>query len=133
MNYSERLELVDLLPLSYRRELLDLNFVYNCIHKKNCINIRTYCDFYPLRNYHRNFNMQIRMVKTEQFKYFFFNRIVKLWNNLTPETKMTPYGRSGSLFKSSIRRLYLRKRLNFDVENYCTLTTFCKCALCRYR
>ena len=82
--YPERLAKLRLLPLEYRREILDLCFFFKCLKGYIDFNVLSYVNFkapkYNIRN------CEAALVKglfiTNVFKYSFFNRIVDLWNCL---------------------------------------------------
>ena len=70
--YPERLVKLRLLPLEYRREILDLCFFFKCL--KGYVNFKV--PKYNIRNCEAS--LVKGLFKTNVFKYSFFNRIVDL-------------------------------------------------------
>ena len=85
LNYNERLKKIELLPLVYRREILDLIFFYKCFKGICELDISQYVSF---RIYTRNLRgidnltLSVPFSRTEAFKNSYFIRICRLWNGL---------------------------------------------------
>ena len=85
LNYNERLKKIELLPLVYRREILDLIFSYKCFKGICELDISQYVSF---RIYTRNLRgidnltLSVPFSRTEAFKNSYFIRICRLWNGL---------------------------------------------------
>ena len=79
--YPERLVKLGLLPLEFRREVLDLCFFSNVFVD---ILTLTYVSFKSSRYSMGNSEAELSKVRfrTDIFKFSFFNRIVDLWNGL---------------------------------------------------
>ena len=97
-----------LLPLEYRREMLDLCFFFKCLKGYIDFNVLSYVNFktpkYNIRN--SEATLEKGLFKTDVFKFSFFNRIVDLWNCLPLGMRTIEHF---SLFKSSITKFYLNK------------------------
>ena len=82
LSYSERLLKLELLPLSYRREYLDLIFIFNSLNSLNSYSIETVAVFNDdvyLRD--GNVNKLVSLLpipRTEHYINFFSNRLVQL-------------------------------------------------------
>ena len=108
LSYPERLVKLKLLPLEYRREMLDLCFFFKCLKGYIDFNVLSYVNFktpkYNIRN--SEATLEKGLFKTDVFKFSFFNRIVDLWNCLPLGMRTIEHF---SLFKSSITKFYLNK------------------------
>ena len=93
MSYKERVLTLDLLPLTYDREL----FLYNCIFGYTDLNIGRYVTFITHGRYRsKNPNLILKPAycKTTTFQASFFDRNVKRWNficNLAPHDKFSKF------------------------------------------
>ena len=93
MDYKERLTSLDLLPLSSRRELNDLNFFYRCKLGQYDLDVNKYVVFNSDNQQNRpttrlssdHLALSFQRCKTESHKQSYFNRIVPLWNQLPLE------------------------------------------------
>ena len=108
MSYKQLLLTLDLLPLTYDRELRDLVFLYNCIFGYTDLNIGRYVTFITHSQYRsKNPNLILKPAycKTTIFQASFFNRNVKLWNFIC---NLAPYDKFSSLssFKKFLRATY---------------------------
>ena len=81
LSYNERLKKLELLPLVYRREILDLIFFYKCFKGICKLDISQYVSF---RVYTRNLRstdnltLNVPFSRTEAFKNSYFIRICRL-------------------------------------------------------
>ena len=60
---------------------------------------------YNTRNFDPN-NYRVNLIKQDYLKYFYFNRVVLLWNKLPKDYKSIT---SLNLFKNKLLHLYRRK------------------------
>ena len=123
--YVQRLTDLHLLPLTFRREINDLLFLYKCIHGLITVDFDTEISYTTVSN--RRFNgvvLILNSVRTETFMSSFFNRIVHMWNALPDNVRNAD---SFAAFKRNIFTLYIDKLPSFDVDNLCTWTTTCRC------
>ena len=131
LNYPDRFDRLNMLPLSCRRDISDLCQLYKCIQDPRSLPP----DGVHFRNDQRctrqseSSNFPIPRGKTEQSRKFYFNRVVYSWNKL-PENVKSASPLLG--FKKSLTT-YFNDILesNFNVNNTCTWVHVCKCALCR--
>ena len=87
LEYKDRLNTLNLMPLSFRREIGDLVFFFRCLHGDYELDTRDYVSFVSPTGMHTRsasdtFKLKVNFCKTESHKMFFFNRIVPIWNQL---------------------------------------------------
>ena len=129
--YADRLDRLNMLPLSYRRYISDLCQLYKFIQDP--------CSLPPDSVHFRNdnrctrqsesSNFPIPRCKNEQSHLFYFNRVVYSWNKL-PESVKNASTLLG--FKKSLTT-YFNDILeyNFIVNDTSARVHVCQCALCR--
>ena len=93
LNYKERCEIINLLPLSFRREMADNKLLYKSMYKTNFSNnvselVKTYILNPRLRSSRKGLLLQPQQLRTETYKGFYTNRIVTLWNQLPPTLRV---------------------------------------------
>jgi len=115
LNYNERLNKLNLLPLVYQREMKDLTTFYKL--KSGYYNVPVdqyfkFCSDKRLRSYSNN-KLKINTVKTELFKATFFNRIPYLWNNL-PLNIRNNNNLGIAIFKKQCTEFYKTKKFGPD-------------------
>ena len=133
-DYRDRLIKLNLLPLAYRREVLDVTFFYKILNNLYHLNVKDFISFtYSNERLTRSSNDPVylctQMCKTESGKKLFFNRIVNIWNSIPYNIRNSD---TISIFKSQINTFY--KSLfhsTFDPNNMCTWTVSCACNKCR--
>jgi len=143
ISYTERLTLCNLLPLSYRREVLDLTFFLKSYHGKTGYNVRDYVEFNDVQGtrptrqqvrgcYLRTTNLSINSVYNNQF---FPPRVCRIWNSLPPDLQTTLKPLSESLvIKQFLNPYYFKLRDNYyDTDNMCTWINYCRCARCKHQ
>jgi len=133
-DYRDRLIYCQLLPLSYRRELLDLSFLFKCFLGQYGIDIHQYISF-PLTSLRSNSQAKLQPQKclTTTFKNYFFQRIVHIWNALPLNIrtlKLSPVVTINT-FKKAILVHYLSLTNDrFNSNDVCTWVTHCQCPSC---
>ena len=137
IDYKSRLKICDLLPLSYRREFLDINFLYKCIHNKTLSIILDKISFSGRRGklLINDVNLGLLLIQnanSEIYKHFYSHRIVPVWNGVPCEIRSIEFGTNGAKFKKHLSN-YFRKKFNetFDTHNMCTWVSKCRCFSCR--
>jgi hypothetical protein len=138
-DYHTRLSLLSLLPLSLRRNYLDLVFFFNCVH--DLVDINT--EILPLFIVHDNIRtrqdhddhlVHSNRVRSHLYECSFTQRIGKIWNTLPYELRkieLTAMGHN-STFKRELK-LHIFNFMNteFDVNNTCKWVLKCDCNNCR--
>ena len=136
LDYRERLTKLNLLPLSFRREILDLTFFFRCKMELYDLNLNHFVVFNstlkdrPITRSSADPLLLIpKRCKTESHRASFFNRIVPLWNQLPLTIRSTV---NMSSFKSQLSEWYKNKlEESFDPYNTCSWVTCCQCSGCR--
>jgi hypothetical protein len=128
LDYTARLKICSILPLSLRREFLDLVLMYNI--KNDLVDMDIQAVFtsadvdIPVR----------RFCKTETCFRFFSSRIFHMWNKLPAYIKDTELNASGKNlnFKRILKEwLFNYFFLKFDSNNTCSWILKCRCNNCR--
>ena len=93
IKYDQRCTMLNLHPLSYRREITDLLYVFKCIKGYYDVawhdNIEVISNS-SLRSGNAGRVLRMKIVRTECFKRSFFNRIVPMWNALPRQLRDAP-------------------------------------------
>ena len=89
ITYKERLLSLNLLPLSYDREIEDLTFFYKALFGFVNVDLSNFVSFVNhgrtrLSRFSEK-NLQTPLCKTTTFQSSYYNRIVKIWNTVTQE------------------------------------------------
>ena len=123
--------------MSYRREFLDMVFIFNAIYGINDYNIDDVSTFIDndLRSADQNlFALQQYLPRTENYFNFFNNRVIKIWNGLPTDIRMIELTDMGTNtgFKKQLKDYYfLLLKDKFETDVICTWTTCCRCTQCR--
>jgi hypothetical protein len=127
-DYKTRLNICQLLPLSLRREFLDLVLLYNI--KNHLVDIDINLIFkcndvdLPIRKF----------CKTEQCFRFYAARIYHMWYKLPTDIRNIDLTDSGknTTFKCNLK-LWLKDYMvtSFDINDKCSWTIHCRCNNCR--
>jgi len=131
-SYQERCVELNMLPLSYRREVADLLFLFKCVQGDYNISLNGYIEWVPvntgLRSSSRGPLLRSKFVNTETFKHSYFNRVIHTWNALPLEIREC----SDLLnFKRNVLALYRNKlSMIYDIDNPCSWTSTCRCPVC---
>ena len=134
--YEERLLECKLLPLSYRREILDCQFQHKAKAGAFGENIRALCDVRP---HWRNPRLDTHASKlryipahTETYHHFYTRRIAHIWNRLPDRVRAIPYNRLSPALKKALNHFYQQQlEIKFQTPNTCTWVTKCRCPTCR--
>ena len=110
---SFRLITLDLLPLTFDRELKDLVFLNKWLFNHTHLDVHSFTKFIThgptkLNNF---FNSKTLICKTSAFQASYFNRILKLWNY---SCFVAPSSLSFQLFVK--QTLFERLRTSFDID-----------------
>ena len=125
----DRLKKLDLLPLSYDREIKDLIFYYKCRYGQIDLDIDIFTPIVSSRT-RRGSSMYLQSpyCKTSTFKASYFNRIVHLWNLILKLAPACTFVTLGS-FKTFLYMIY--KDLlttTFDPDLPCTYSLYRTCS-----
>jgi len=130
LSYSERCQNLELLPLSFRREIADLIFCFKCLHGFMAVDFSNELHILSsnvcLRSSHNGLLLKETKTRTEHFKSMYFNRLPHLWNILPRDIRDCD---TLSSFKSKLFDHYFtRLQSSYDVFNSCTWTSVCRCS-----
>ena len=93
VSYRDRCLTLGILPMCYRREILDLCFLFKFLHGEINININTYLQFVKSDTSRPSANkgtlFYLNMTKTVQVQYMNFNRSARLWNKVPQHIRMS--------------------------------------------
>ena len=93
ISYRDRCLTLGILPLCYRVEILDLCFLFKCLHGEIDININTYLQFVQSNTSRRSASKEtlfyLNMTKTVKAQYMTFTRLARLWNKLPQHIRMS--------------------------------------------
>ena len=138
LDYRERLCHLGMLPLTLRREQLDLSLFFKCFVNTYDLDVNKHVKFYyseagqdhpTTRASADSSRLRTPICKTEAFKATFFNRIVPIWNQLPSSVRISS---SFSVFKhNAVSFLNSRFESNFEPADMCTWSSVCSCARCR--
>ena len=126
LSYTDRCFVLKILPLSFRREIADLTFLYKCIHNLIDVDFTDVLNFSSpslTRSPDENV-IKVERARTETFKLSYFNRAAFLWNRLPPEIRCCA---SLATFKSKLVCFYNLKLGSYDASNTCTIVSTCRC------
>lgn len=134
LSYKERLLSLGMLPLSYRREITDLSFLFKCIHgvydvDVSRFNITRATNTINLRSAESGPLFRHGMCRTVTFQSSFYNRTLDVWNTLPGNIRncTTP-----ASFKRSLKLHYYNKlACTFDPDNTCSWVSVCRCSMCQ--
>ena len=134
LSYTDRCIKLNLLPLSYRREVADLLHMFKYL--RGNINVE-YPDIFKfatqahgLRSSSDPLCLSSTYVRTENYKCFYFNRIVRLWNALPFSLRSVD---SVATFKAGVLKFYFCKLDFYDINDKCSLTSNCRCNECVFK
>jgi hypothetical protein len=134
--YEDRLTRCNILPLSFRREYLDLIFFYNFYHNLNNANLNLkFVDQSDVRTRIAADNYLLPYPKCNyQFIYkWFTNRIVYSWNKMPIDIRMTELSETGrnTTFKNYVKKWLHEIFINsYNSNHTCSWRIFCGCAVC---
>jgi hypothetical protein len=137
LDYRDRLSELSLLPLTYRREISDLNCFFRCKLGQYDLFLNNYVQFYSSNQSRRITRLSsdhLKLIpprcKTESHMSNFFQRIVPIWNQLPFSTRASE---SVAVFKSSILDFFKDKFVcSFNPDDVCTWISACRCPRCRF-
>jgi hypothetical protein len=139
VEYKNRLLQLNLLPLSYRREIIDITFFLKSYHGKTEFDVKKYLKFSdenPTRTT-RCATMGNSLIVKNKSKntdeHFFSSRVARIWNALPADMRNSLKTVHESLIvKQTLNPLYYYLlEFFFDSNNTCTWTNCCPCGRCR--
>ena len=129
LDYKRRLIRLNLLPLSYFLEYLDLLFLFRCFKGEIHLDISDTIVFSRFQTRRGSTGMDIRLIgtRTTTYRESYVVRICPLWNALPLDLRSVE---RTSLFKSRLKALYTTRLYSvFDPENIRSWRIICP--ICR--
>lgn len=131
MSYVQRLVKLNLLPLSIRRDILDLKFFYKCMNNNIDIDINNFVTFVcnsTITRHTRNSCdpslLRIPLCRTNTFSNSYFNRIVHSWNKLPIHVRSSL---TINIFTRSLKKYCYLILPGYNPDCCCTLCQKCTC------
>ena len=130
LSYRERLQRLNLLPINYWLELLDLVCFFKCMHGLVKLNISNFVSFNQELTCRCAAGVYLKSLRTRTscFCDSYFNRIVNLWNSLPNIVKNCT---TVSGFKNQLKKFYFSRLFGvFDADNigsYKIVCPKCRC------
>ena len=130
-NYKDRLIALNLLPLMYWLELLDIFFLIKCLlYPPDNFNILNYVSFKSSSTRFGSSNkLQYNYRRCNTTRHYYFNRIVRLWNKLPPINLSLPYRNIKQLLISIFWEHFVT---HFNQDHPCTYHYSCPCSKCLF-
>ena len=117
MSYSERCSVLDLMPLSFRREMADLVLLFKYLNNLIDVDFSQYITLTPsdtgLRSGSQGCLLSLPLLRTVTFQNSFFNRVVHTWNSLPRYLRDCT---DLNVFKSSLKQFYHSKLVLYDPD-----------------
>ena len=92
-SYADRLDKLGIKSLEYRRLQFDIILMFKIYHKLSDLQFDNYFEHCDRKYNFRSHNFQIKSklcTNTEQFRNFFFIRIINVWNKLPQDLVSAP-------------------------------------------
>ena len=134
LSYKDRCITLNIwMALCYRREILDLCFMYSYLTGKISCDYSYYVQLVSSSSGLRSADNGLLLVKpfckTVHYQSTYFNRITYILNKLPHEVRSTE---SMYLFKKKLNEFYHLELQNFfNIDNRCTYSISCGCHNCR--
>ena len=132
LSYKERLSALNLLPLSYDREIKDLVFLYKALFGYVNVDVSNFVSFVchgrtRLSNSSK-YILQSQICRTNTFQSSYYNRVVKVWNIVCKDICLNTVS-SPNTFKCLVKRRYSSIFVSiYDVNLSCTWSLFRDCS-----
>ena len=128
-DYKSRLLALDLLPISYWLELLDLLFILKCLQSpSDNFDITNHISFISSQTRagsHKR--LVVRFARTSTCRHFYFYRIARLWNRVGIADPVD----SISLNKSRLTKFFWNHFVHhFNSGDTCSFHVCCPCSQC---
>ena len=135
ISYNQRLEMLNLLPVCYWHEYLDMVFFFKCVRGMVNINVKVLAELQSRERTTRSTDTKCltfttRQCKTSTSQKSFVTRSTRVWNILPK--KLTENNTTFSSFKNGLYEYYKAALSNYDAEDPRTWKSIClSCNMCR--
>ena len=104
--YDERLKCLNLLSLEKRCYLFDVTSLYKALNGYLNEDVSPFLNFYSQDDSYRfrhvdDYSLKTNFARTTNFKHTYCNRIVKMWNSIPLDIRLSP---SLAVFKSGMKK-----------------------------
>jgi hypothetical protein len=138
INYKTRLLQLNLLPTSFRREILDITLLLKSINGSTNLDLKDQVSFVDrlqgaqTRQQTHATKLKINRTKLDRTNHFFTYRAVETWNSLPDQIRLAIKNTDNTLIiKQHLIPHYKHKlNTNYDPYNQCTWVNTCKCNRC---
>ena len=138
-DYKKRLIELNLLPLTYRREIIDIQTFLKTWNNTNKLGLNNILDFTKpnqgpvTRAMAGGLTLRCKQTRLISTAHFYPYRLTLIWNKLPYDTRLKlRYLTDPQKIKRIIKPHYInRLKEHFDPENTCTWVTHCDCYRCR--
>ena len=138
IDYKTRLQTLNLLPTSYRREITDITLLLKAIHGKTNIDLTEYIDFDNreagprTRLLDHQTRISLKKTRLDSTANFYPYRVCRIWNSLPTHIRIAlKHTHNPLIIKQHLKPYYRSKLANdFDQNNQCTWISWCSCRRC---
>ena len=138
IDYKTRLLTLNLLPTTYRREILDITLLLKAIHGKTNLDLSNYITFADrqigprTRLTDNQTRLTVTKTKRDITQHFYTYRICRVWNSLPQQIRIALINTHEPLVIKQHLIPYYKHKLatTFDVDNQCTWVSVCGCGRC---
>ena len=130
LDYKQRLKALNILPLTFDREIKDLVYLYKALFGFLDVDV---CHLVSFITHGRTrlsrasqYTLQRQTCRTTTFQSSFYNRIVKIWNFICKDTNLDLIPNPNS-FKTLLRHKYSTLLDSYDVDRSCMWSLACDC------
>jgi hypothetical protein len=138
IDYKDRLQILNMLPTSYRREQIDITQLLTALNDNTNLNLTGLISFEEreigprTRQTDHNTRIQVKRTNLQSTTHFFHHRVTRTWNSLPDDIKLALRNTNNKLvIKQHLTPHYKNKLANtFETNNQCTWTSHCQCNRC---
>ena len=107
--YAERLEILELPSLEFRRIYLDLIFTYKLLHNQLNIDSAKFFKLKTSQTRGHRLTLVVPLAKKDVRKHSYTNRVVNMWNSLPATVALSP---TLTAFKKSLCTTAVKRKLS---------------------
>jgi hypothetical protein len=138
INYKTRLQILDLLPTTYRREIHDITLMLKSINGNTNMKLKDNIRYIDrptgprTRQQTHGTKLFTFTTNLDRSRHFFTHRVIDTWNALPDSIRLALRNTDNTLVIKQHLIPYYKQRLTnvFDPYNQCTWSSICKCNRC---